>query len=164
MGLVRAKKISVNLHNLCFVYNYTGGSVTIAFDRDALTVAGSADYEFTSVDNIAIKILQLFYEIQCTVFVDVTTTYNVEMSLVSENTTYTYECVTLAKVKLHLLVWYSLVRTCNLRNYNLISFICHVLNIRCKTILLRFYMFKRMSLRALIKCLKCVPFFSELTL
>ena len=78
--------------------------MTIAFDRDALTVAGSADYEFTSVDNIAIKILQLFYEIQCTVFVDVTTTYNVEMSLVSENTTYTYECVTLAKVKLHLLV------------------------------------------------------------
>ncbi|XP_064392880.1 protein jagged-1-like isoform X2 [Halichondria panicea] len=74
-----------------------GGSVTIAFDRDALTVAGSADYDFTSVDNIVIKILQLFYEIQCTVFVDVTTTYNVEMSLVSENTTYTYECVTLAK-------------------------------------------------------------------
>ncbi len=77
---------------------HAGGSVTIAFDREALTVAGTVDTDFTSVDSIALQILQLFYEVQCTVFVDVTTTYNVEMVIVSENTTYTYECVAMAEV------------------------------------------------------------------
>ncbi len=94
-------------------YLFAGGVVTIAFDRDALTVAGMVDTDFTSVDSIALKILQLFYEVQCTVFVDVTTTYNVEMALVSENTTYTYECVAMAEVRrtgIHTHSMYTIIR------------------------------------------------------
>ncbi len=77
--------------------------MTIALDRNALTVAGSIDPDFLSIEYLASSILELFTEVPCTVLIDITSTSDVEMSLISENPSQTQWCVALTEVSLPML-------------------------------------------------------------
>ena len=81
--------------------------MTIALDRNALTVAGSIDSDFLSFGYLASSILELFTEVPCTVLIDITSTTDIEISLVPENPSQIQWCVALTEVSLLMIPCYN---------------------------------------------------------
>ena len=72
--------------------------MTIAFDREALTVAASIDSQFQSVDYIISELIDIFAEISCEVEFTVNEYSDIELSLTSTESALFELCFNQTKV------------------------------------------------------------------
>ena len=73
--------------------------MTIAFDREALTVAASIDSRFQSVDYIVSELIDIFIEISCEVEYTVNEYSDIELSLMSIESVLFELCFNQTKVR-----------------------------------------------------------------